>query len=125
MAHVAKIQALKKSTNQTKEHGSARRNYSSSKDPLRRTLISINPRIDKDMHGIELHLVPILSYHEGNDMASRLKQVAVKHIQIGSNIKKYEIDRFNNIDNQFSDSSGLTLRKLIWTLKKKTDKNFL
>ena len=60
------------------------------------------PKLDKDLHGIELHLVPILTYKTDENMAARLKHVAIKHSQISSNIKTCEIEGINNVDNPIS-----------------------
>ena len=43
------------------------------KDSVRRSLKSILLCIDKDLHGIELRLFPILSYFTDDNVASRLK----------------------------------------------------
>ena len=75
------------------------------KDSVRRSLKHVLPRIEKDIHIIQLRLVPILSYLTDDNMAFRLKQVAVRYSQISSNIKTYEIDSSNNIDNPCFDSS--------------------
>ena len=57
-------------------------------------------------------------------MSSRLKQVAIKQGQISRDIKTCEIDSFNNIDNPFSDSSGLTLIKFIMDIKAQDGERF-
>ena len=77
---------------------------------VRRGLKIILPQLDKDLHGIELHLVPILSLKTDEIMESRSKQVAIKYSQIFSNIKTYEIEGITNIDNLISSGSELTLR---------------
>ena len=57
-------------------------------------------------------------------MAARSNHIAIKHSQIPSNIKTYEIEGVNNIDHPISPDSKLTLTKLIMDLKtEEGDKN--
>ena len=63
---------------------------------VRRALKSILPQLDKDFHGIELRLVPILSFKIDDIMAALLK-----HSQICINIKTHEIEGINNIDIEY------------------------
>ena len=57
-------------------------------------------------------------------MSARLKHVAIKHSQISSNIKTYEIKGINNIDNPISHDSNLTPRKLIMDLRTEENERF-
>ena len=86
-------------------------------DSVRRALTAVLPKLDKDLHGIELRLVPIIAYKIYENMAARLKHVAIKHSQITSNTKAYEIEGINNIDHPLPNDPSLTLRKLIMNLK--------
>ena len=94
------------------------------KETVIRVLKSILPRIEKDLHSIELRLVPILTYLAHKKMASRLEEVTIKHIHISSNIKTHEIDIFNNIDSKLFPGSELTLRKLIMDIKAEDSERF-
>ena len=87
------------------------------KDVVKIALKYILTRTCKDIDEIYLQLVIILSYLTDENMDSRLKQVAVKWSQIRSNIKTHELDSFNNIDNQLSYNSSLTLRNFIMDVK--------
>ena len=87
------------------------------KEVFSKSLKSIFLHIDKDLHRIELWLVPIWSYLKDKNMASRLKKAAVKHIHISSNMKTHELDSFNNTYNVLSDVSSSRLRKLIMNVK--------
>ena len=81
-------------------------------------------KLDKDLHGIELRLVPILTYKIDENVAARLNHVAIKHSQVSSNIKTNEIEGINNVDNPISSGLDLTLRKLIMDLKTENDERF-
>ena len=71
------------------------------------------PKLDKYLHVIELRLVPIIAYKIDENMAARLKHVEIKHSQITSNTKAYEIEGINNKDNLLPDDPSLTLRNLL------------
>ena len=86
---------------------------------VRHGLKLILPRIDKDLHGIELRLVPVLMHKIDKNIATLLKQVEIKHSHISSNIKIREIDSFDNIDKIITLGSELTLRKLIMDVRAK------
>ena len=68
-----------KIVSQTKPKSMAVRTETSGiqKDPSRRSPKSILPRIDGDLHGIKLRLVPILSYLTDDNMSSCLKKVSL------------------------------------------------
>ena len=97
---------------------------SSQQVAVRRALKIILLQLDKDLYGIELRLVPIISLKKDEIMAARLKKVEIKHSQICSNIKTYEIEGIKNIDNLISPGSELTLRKLIMKIKTADEKSF-
>ena len=91
---------------------------------LRRALKIMLPKLDKDLYKIELRLVQILSYKTDENMTARLKQIAIKYSQISSNVKTYEIEGINNIDNPISPGSELTLRKIIMDIKTEDGERF-
>ena len=59
-------------------------------DSASRILERILIHIDKDLHGIDLLLVPVLVCKTDNSMGAHLKQVATKHIHVSSNIETNE-----------------------------------
>ena len=67
------------------------------KDSVCRALTAMLPKLDKDPYNIELRLVPVLTYKTDDNLAARLKHVAIKHSQITSNTKAYEIEGIDNI----------------------------
>ena len=69
------------------------------KNKVRMSLECILPRISKDHHSAIIRLFPILTYLVDINMTTRLKQVAIKHIQISSKIKAYEMGSHHNFDN--------------------------
>ena len=56
------------------------------KDSVRRGLTNILPKLDKHLCGLELHFIPVLSYKTDNNLTHHLRNVAVKHDQITSDI---------------------------------------
>ena len=96
----------------------------SKKDSVRGALSSILPKLNKALCAFELRLVPALTYKTDENLASRLKRVAIKHSQITSNTKAYEIEGINNIDNPLPNDPSLTLRKLIMNLKTEEGEKF-
>ena len=80
---------------------------------VRRALKSVLTKLDKDLRGIELLLVSILTSKTDENMEASLKHVAIKHSQIFSNIKTCEIECINNFGNPISPDSNLTLNKIV------------
>ena len=93
-------------------------------DSVCRALSTILPKLDKDLHGLELRLVAILTYKTDDNLAARLKRVAIKHSHITSNAKTYELEGINNIDHPLPNAPNLTLRKLIMNLKTEEGETF-
>ena len=61
----------------------------------------------------------MLSYKTDDNLAQRLRNVAVKHDQITSNVKTYEIEGITNINRVIPNTPNLALRKLIMDIKTK------
>lgn len=91
---------------------------------VRRALTTILPKLNQDLCGLELCLVPILTCKTDDNLAARLKRVAIKHSQIASNTKAYEIEGVINIYYPHPNAPHLTLRKLIMNLKTEEGKAF-
>ena len=95
-------------------------------DSVRRSLNVILPHIDKDLCGIELRLVLILSYTTDEVTEACLKQVAIKNSHFSRNIKTHEIEVINNIDYLIPPpGQKLLLEKSSWTSKLKMEKDSL
>ena len=94
------------------------------KDSVRRTRSTILPKLDKNMCGFELCLVLVLTYKTDENLASRWKCAAIKHSQITSNTKAYEIEGITNIDQTLPKAPNLTLRKMIMNLKTDDGESF-
>ena len=87
------------------------------KDSVRRGLANILPKLNKHLCGLELRFIPVLSWKTDNNLACRVRNAAVKHDQITSNIKIYEIEGITNINRIIPYAPNLTLRKLIMGIK--------
>ena len=80
------------------------------------------PHIDANLHGIELHLVLVLTHKKDKNVTSILKMVAIKHNHFISDIKPFEMDGIESIDHPMSPGTELTLRKIIMCAKAKHGK---
>ena len=56
-------------------------------DYAHQTLERILPHIDKDLHGVNLSLVPVLTCKIDDSIESRLRKVVIKHNHVSRNIK--------------------------------------
>ena len=102
--------------NKPKKIGAQVETISLQKYSARRALKHVLSRIDKDLHGVELRLVLVLTCKTDEIVASH---VAIKHKHATRNIKQFEIYGYDNIDHPITPGSELALRKLIIDIKEK------